>query len=452
MAINNILLNQPGGAFSTGPFSVDPNLSPNNANFAAAVRAVFARPGLSLQGLVTILAAAGGGKTLQVNGYTNITSSIGVGLQLDSTSANGVYETFLRSGAALADMGNSAQVFGGGTLDNLGIGTRGAQGLDLGTNGLVRFNINSSGDVTINAPSSGATLTVNGASGASPMMSVAAVGTNNRILDITDGTSVFDFITDSSHNFSIGSTTAHSVSIQTGGFNNRLTIDSSGAASIAMPSSSAPTLVGTGTQSNSVFVAKTAGGGGAGFSVQTGNGTAASIQLSQSSQGNWVMYNPNSVTDVRLYDGTKDVFKILTGGGVSSYGATAAGLVDMTPDSGTFTGTYQGFTAAITGVAYWSRQGNNVTLLLPYGTGSSNNANTGFAPLPVEIQSPVRRQICRISVVNNGAQVTGWAIVEVASGTLTIDQGEGAAGFTASGAKAIGFGSTIWQPITYSLA
>lgn len=89
--------------------------------------------------------------------------SVGQAIQLNTSAANGVYETWSRGGTALADVGNSAQVFSGGTLDNFGVGTRGAQGLDLGTNGARRLQIDSSGAVSINAPAAGTGLTVNSA-------------------------------------------------------------------------------------------------------------------------------------------------------------------------------------------------------------------------------------------------------------------------------------------------
>lgn len=64
---------------------------------------------------------------------------------INSTHANGPYETFLRSGAAFADIGNGPQMFSGGTLDGLGFTTRGTQPLEFGTASTLRWQMNNSG-------------------------------------------------------------------------------------------------------------------------------------------------------------------------------------------------------------------------------------------------------------------------------------------------------------------
>lgn len=79
-------------------------------------------------------------------------------LVLNSTGANGAYSTWQRSSTSIADMGNSAQVFGGGTLDNFGLGTRSTQGVDLGTNGAVRFKIDGTTGLTSILDASGGTF------------------------------------------------------------------------------------------------------------------------------------------------------------------------------------------------------------------------------------------------------------------------------------------------------
>jgi hypothetical protein len=86
-----------------------------------------------------------------VPSWTGTHTWTGAGTQkfvVNSTNANGAYTTYSRSGTALADIGNAAQVFSGGVLDNFGITTRGAQALQLGTNSAVRFTIASGGDIT----------------------------------------------------------------------------------------------------------------------------------------------------------------------------------------------------------------------------------------------------------------------------------------------------------------
>lgn len=76
---------------------------------------------------------------------------------------------------------------------------------------------------------------------------------------------------------------------------------------------------------------------------------------------------------------------------IQGWGPTAAGVVDMTPDTGTFTITYTGMTTSITGTAVWARIGNLVTLFFPAATGTSNAATFTATGLPSAIQ-PARTQ------------------------------------------------------------
>jgi hypothetical protein len=133
---------------------------------------------------------------------------------------------------------------------------------------------------------------------------------------------------------------------------------------------------------------------------------------------------------------------------VQGYGPNAAALVDMTPDSGTFTGTFGGLTSAVTGVAYWSRQGNHVTLQLPAGTGSSNATTFSFAPLPVEIQPPRIQNLVCPGLTNNGVSAIGG--LQINTATINFFVGNFSA-FTASGAKAFGLGNNGSWPISYPL-
>lgn len=129
---------------------------------------------------------------------------------------------------------------------------------------------------------------------------------------------------------------------------------------------------------------------------------------------------------------------------IQSYGPNAAVLVDCTPDTGTFTGTWGGLVAAPAGtVAYWSRQGNNVMLLVPYGTGSKSGAAgiVTFAMPAVGAHGPplpTRPVICGVPVCINGATTSvGNVIVNSANATLTF-QGLGGINFTGTANLSIG--------------
>ena len=129
---------------------------------------------------------------------------------------------------------------------------------------------------------------------------------------------------------------------------------------------------------------------------------------------------------------------------IQAYGPNAATLVDMTPDTGTFTGTWGGFITAPTNTAaYWSRQGNQVMLLIPYGTGSKAGAagNITFA-MPAASSGgpplPVKTQLGMLPVCINGATTSvGNVIVSSANATLTL-QGLGGIAFSGTANASIG--------------
>jgi hypothetical protein len=116
----------------------------------------------------------------------------------------------------------------------------------------------------------------------------------------------------------------------------------------------------------------------------------------------------------------------------------------MTPDTGTFTITYTGMTAGVTGTARWSRAGNVILLLFPAATGTSNATTMTATGLPAAIQ-PTRTQNIGLSsglIENNtGAswQAAG-ATITASSGTITFTLGGttwAGGGFTASGTKGV---------------
>lgn len=126
--------------------------------------------------------------------------------------------------------------------------------------------------------------------------------------------------------------------------------------------------------------------------------------------------------------------------GISSWGPVAAGLVDLTPDSGTFTCTLTGCTTSPTGTATWTRIGKLVVLVLPSITGTSNVNTMTYTGLPAAIQpATLSVQVMSIgSIENNSATVaTGSASVAVGSGTITFYLAGGVTGFTNSGVKGL---------------
>jgi hypothetical protein len=130
---------------------------------------------------------------------------------------------------------------------------------------------------------------------------------------------------------------------------------------------------------------------------------------------------------------------------IQGWGPTAGALTDMTPDTGSFTGTLTGFTPSNpTGTCIWSRNGNQVTLFIPILNGTSNTTALTLTGLPAAIQ-PVRTQrpaISQDTCENNSALLEGNFSCQVAaSGTVTFLVGNNASGWTNSGNK--GFFSAV---------
>lgn len=133
---------------------------------------------------------------------------------------------------------------------------------------------------------------------------------------------------------------------------------------------------------------------------------------------------------------------------VQAYGPSAAGLVDMTPDHGTFAVTVFGLTTALTGTATWARNGNIVSLLLPNTTtaNTSGGGGVGFTGLPAQLQPSGQRFVPGLYVnYNGGLQFYTMRIAN--SGTMFL----ASQGGTGSQTFASGSGFTFVQPtvLTY---
>lgn len=151
---------------------------------------------------------------------------------------------------------------------------------------------------------------------------------------------------------------------------------------------------------------------GQGIEVNNTAGGAGGSFLSWRSAGVEVGFigNGTSIGGANANDfgiGSDAGYVILDGHlGVKGFGPTAGVLVDMTPDTGTFTVTLTGCTTSPTATAVWARIGNLVILALPALTGTSNTTSMTMTGLPTEIQ-PSRDQLFPLPAIESGgAQVT----------------------------------------------
>lgn len=147
----------------------------------------------------------------------------------------------------------------------------------------------------------------------------------------------------------------------------------------------------------------------------------------------------NSSDDALLVESQSGTtyFRVRGDGAIGGYGTTAAGLVDMTPDSGSFTGSLTGCTTTPTATCKWQKVGNLVFLFLGAMTGTSNSTSCTITGLPAEIQPPTLPQNLQAALfLDNSALVNNvTAQVNNGSGTIPMLKGGSATGFTASGTK-----------------
>ena len=137
---------------------------------------------------------------------------------------------------------------------------------------------------------------------------------------------------------------------------------------------------------------------------------------------------------------------------IAARGPTAAALVDLTPDFGTFTGTPTGGTgfSPATVTCRWARVGNLVTLIIPATTGTSNSTSFTMTGLPAAIQPNTSQTILLpVGIENNSGGSQPAQVTISASGTMTFLWTTGtvsfsATGFTASATKG------IYAPLTIS--
>lgn len=144
-----------------------------------------------------------------------------------------------------------------------------------------------------------------------------------------------------------------------------------------------------------------------------------------------------------VYDNTshRTKFAISTAGVISGDGPTAAALVDMTPDKGTFTGTPTGVSSGGPFLCTWYRIGPLVTLVItnPNTICTSNASTFTMTGLPAAIQpaSILAQQVSIASSwLNGGASASNAGAQIVANnGTVTFFVAGNQSGWISSSTK-----------------
>lgn len=127
---------------------------------------------------------------------------------------------------------------------------------------------------------------------------------------------------------------------------------------------------------------------------------------------------------------------------VQGWGPTAAALQDLTPDSGSFTGTFTGFVANPTATVKWVRVGKLVAMLLPaVGTSTTSNSITFTMTGAPAILAPATAKVLSapsLAFEDNGSVIDGSvSFYTGGSSVLTFNKQEPGVSWTNSGVKAI---------------
>jgi hypothetical protein len=183
--------------------------------------------------------------------------------------------------------------------------------------------------------------------------------------------------------------------------------------------------------------------------ISAGGGGAVAFTGPVSFSGGVTITGPGTVIKTGLLietSGGVSTFVVtgsVTGTTVEGYGPTAGGLVNMTPDTGTFTVTLTGCTTSPTATAVWARIGNLVILALPALTGTSNTTSMTMTGLPTEIQ-PSRDQLLPLPSIESGG-----AIITTADSGVEVVASSGSLFFFVNNSFS-GFGNTLLKGLAGS--
>jgi len=186
--------------------------------------------------------------------------------------------------------------------------------------------------------------------------------------------------------------------------------------------------------------------------ISAGGGGTVAFTGPVSFSGGVTITGPSTIIKTELFiqtSGGVSTFVVtgnVTGITVEGYGPTAGGLVDMTPDTGTFTATLTGCTTSPTATARWSRNGNQVTLTIPQLLGTSNANTCAITGLPPEIQATSAGCLMALPedfVENGGALVNTVSFAVLNSGTITLYLGGSSSGWGTTLTKGFSAGSGV---------
>jgi len=340
------------------------------------------------------------------------------------------------------------------TVPANGIYLPAANTLGFASNSTKWASVNSAGNWVFVAPTSGSPITIDeGAAGIGSIFKSSA--SNSALIEIagngnTAGTSSLAIGQDAAGAGLLVERNNSTLSLGTNG-STRVSIGAAGNITINAPTSGSNLTISQGSlgAGGVAGVLVTANSGVLAQLILAGNGATPatnSLDIFQNASSDAV-YDLRANAAAHFYTNNTERLQISAAGALSGYGATAAALVDMSPDTSTFTATYTGFTAGVTCTATWSRVGKLVTLFFCSATGTSNATSFTMTGLPSAIQPAGLTQTVPLPIgpLQNGGLVdtTVSATVTAASGTVTFLHNGSASGWTSSSTKGFSSGATI---------
>ena len=342
------------------------------------------------------------------------------------TFATGLSLAGAANAYALTLTGNSTSGQSKGLLVNAGTNASDIAALiNSQSGGTAFFTINGQGSVTVGSPTGGAKgvgtinaqalyvqgIAVSSAVGANP---TATIG-----LAVVNGSAATFMTSDSAPALS------QAIAPTWTGAHIHTPSSAVTAITINVPANATGFIINGGTNTGNNYLAQLLAGLGSGFSsgvlLQAGTTSADSALLIKNSAA------------------STSYFQVRGDGKILGGGTVAAALVDMTPDTGTFTATYSGgFTTTPTATYTWARMGNVVVLFMNILTATSNATSWTITGLPAAIQ-PTRNQHCSVTNFEDNTVLgaTGDVLIQAGSGTMIVSKLGSSGGWTASGTKGL---------------
>lgn len=267
--------------------------------------------------------------------------------------------------------------------------------------------------------------------------------------DVTGAFTAASNITQSAgtHSITVTDNTADAVDVQEG-TNNYINVNTTNSAEdVAIGNTTTnPTVrfLGTGTKTASGKLLGT-DTVAASLGLRVGSAGATDVSLYRGSGDMWA--TPDSLTVTGVIRGSDTV--------VAARGLRAGGGEAFVYGDTSFTLTATGMTTSPTGTAYATRIGRNVTLSIPWVSGTSNSTSFLLTGIPAGWRPAFSIEAVPLgAAVDNGSvrTVANGIMVDInAGGSLQFYNSGSVNGWTSSGTKGIGSSGSYQQTISYNL-